>query len=66
MLNVIFRCRERMAIVYGRVAPGTLAGSRFAEREPTAVLPKGKPRRPGHLSRNSRGVSLKPMPRRVA
>jgi hypothetical protein len=65
MLNVIFRCRERMGTVYGRVAPGPLAGARFLAREQVTALPKGKPRRPGQLTRTGRGVSLRPMPRRV-
>ncbi len=64
MLNVIFRCRERMALIYGRVAPGPLAGARFAI-EPPQVLPKGRARRPGELVRTARSVSVRPMPRRV-
>jgi len=55
-----------MAIVYGRVAPGPLAGQRFATGVEAPALPKRAPRRPGELTRTMRGVSLKPMPRRVA
>lgn len=64
MLDLIFRCRERMAVVYGRVSPGPMAGTRF-QNAPAAALPRGKPGRPGDLARNSRGVSVRPMPRRV-
>lgn len=65
MLDVIFRCRERMAVIYGRVAPGPLAGERFSATESEPALPRGKPRRPGELTRSGRGVALRPMPRRV-
>jgi hypothetical protein len=64
MLNVIFRCRERMAVIYGRVEPGELAGQRFA-RAPGAALPAGRPQRPGELTRSGERVSLRPMPRRT-
>jgi hypothetical protein len=65
MFDLVFRCRERMALVYGRVAPGPLAGARFAVPSPPPALPTGKPRRPGELARSRNGVSVRPMPRRV-
>ncbi len=64
MFDLIFRCRERMAVVYGRVAPGPLAGARFV-LEPRAALPIGRPQRPGELARTTRGVSVRPMTRRA-
>ncbi len=64
MFDVIFRCRERMAVIYGRVAPGALAGARFAG-EPRATLPRSRAQRPGELTRTARSVSLRPMPRRA-
>ena len=65
MLNVIFRHRERMAIVYGRVSPLPLAGERFRtsalEREALAHAPRA----PGQLGFRGRHFLLRPLPPRV-
>lgn len=62
MLDLIFRQRARMAAVYGRVAPGMLAGERFAA-PPSATVPE--PRRHGQVGRKGRATVALPMPRRT-
>lgn len=62
MLNVIFRQRARMAAVYGRVAPGELAGERFAS---APSVPSKEPRRHGQVGRKGRSTVALPMPRRT-
>jgi len=64
MLELIFRCRARMAIVYGRVDPRPIAGERFV----AAALgrpPARAPERPGELGFRGRALEIRPMPARV-
>jgi hypothetical protein len=71
MLAWIFRHRTRLQVVYGRVTPPPLAGTRFAQPAPPCLeqLVEGGdgPLEPGRLRLRARGqVEIRPMPRRVA
>jgi len=62
VLSWVFRNRERLMIVYGRVAPPPLVGRRFAASSAPAGSP-GRDRRPGRIVRRRRWTVLVPMRR---
>ena len=65
MLDLIFRRRARMAVVYGRVDPLPLAGERFQAPQVARPALSAAPQRPGQLGFVGRGLVAKPMPPRA-
>jgi len=65
VLSWIFRYRQRLAVVYGRVAPAPLAGERFrgARGEGFEELRPREEVRPGRLAWRGRSLIVGPMPR---
>jgi hypothetical protein len=64
MLAHVFRHRARIAVVYGRVSPLPLAGSRFQGPELERAALSAAPERPGQLGFRGRSLILRPMPPR--
>jgi hypothetical protein len=63
VLDLIFRHRARMQVVYGRVAAPSLAGERFSGPQPTP--PGALPKRPGQIGPRGKSTVAIPMPKRV-
>jgi hypothetical protein len=65
MLAYVFRHRARIALVYGRVSPLPLAGSRFRDTADLERAALGSPpERPGQLGFRGRHLEARPMPPR--
>jgi hypothetical protein len=65
MLDVIFRHRARMAVVYGRIAPWPLAGERFRRAAVERRALRRPPKAPGEVGFRGRALVLRPMPARA-
>ncbi len=65
MLDLIFRCRARMAVVYGRVAPSPLAGARFQTAAVARHALDQVPQRPGEVGFKGKLLVMRPLPSRV-
>lgn len=65
MLDLIFRRRARMAVVYGRVDPLPLAGERFAGVACARQALRSAPERPGEVGFRGKQLVLRPMPART-
>jgi hypothetical protein len=65
VLSWIFRYRQRLTIIYGRVAPAALAGERFrgTRTEGFEELGPRSPVRPGRLAWRGQHLVVAPMPR---
>jgi hypothetical protein len=63
VLDLIFRHRARMQVVYGRVEAPSLAGERFSKPQPRPPGPL--PKRPGQIGTRGKAVVAIPMPKRV-
>lgn len=68
MLSWVFRHRDRLMLVYGRVPPPPLAGRRFAARSESrdGDGPGRRERIPGTVVRRRRWTVIVPMPMALA